>query len=95
MKLKADKIRIYPAGLGSIPPLLGHNLLLQGTSQADMNGRRGVAVGFDKDTGRYIVEVRSLAADKLALLASTSSVSAAEYTVIPAQGDGEGEANED
>ena len=39
-------------------PFVGRRVEITGTSRADLNGRRGTAVSFDTDKGRYRVRVR-------------------------------------
>ena len=39
-------------------PFVGRRVEITGTSRADLNGKRGTAVSFDTDKGRYRVRVR-------------------------------------
>ena len=39
-------------------PFVGRRVEITGTSRADLNGKRGTAISFDTDKGRYRVRVR-------------------------------------
>ena len=39
-------------------PFVGRRIEITGTSRADLNGKRGTAISFDTDKGRYRVRVR-------------------------------------
>ena len=39
-------------------PFVGRRVEITGTSRADLNGKRGTAINFDTDKGRYRVRVR-------------------------------------